>query len=118
MAKDEAASTHEEEHTTTKDKKTQHDDQRQQHENQQQQNEPSKYDRPVMIHRAMLGSVERMLAVLIEHYGGSWPFWLSPRQAMVVPIAKVASFTNCDVQLCCVLVIVMYVFFMMGMHEH
>ncbi len=54
-----------------------------------QQSGLSKYDRPVMIHRAMLGSVERMLAVLVEHYGGTWPFWLSPRQAMVVPIAKV-----------------------------
>ena len=34
----------------------------------------------------MLGSVERMTAVLIEHYGGKWPFWLSPRQVMVVPV--------------------------------
>lgn len=44
--------------------------------------------RPVMIHRAMLGSLERMIAVLTEHYGGKWPFWLSPRQAMVVPVAQ------------------------------
>lgn len=44
------------------------------------------YERPVMIHRAILGSVERMIAVLIEHTGGKWPFWLSPRQAIVVPI--------------------------------
>jgi len=42
--------------------------------------------RPVMIHRAMLGSVERMFAVLCEHYGGKWPLWLSPRQIMVIPI--------------------------------
>ena len=42
---------------------------------------------PVMIHRAILGSVERMLAVLTENFGGKWPFWLSPRQAMVVPVA-------------------------------
>lgn len=41
---------------------------------------------PVMIHRAILGSVERMIAVLTESYGGKWPFWLSPRQAMVVPV--------------------------------
>jgi threonyl-tRNA synthetase len=34
----------------------------------------------------MLGSVERMAAVLLEHYGGKWPFWLSPRQAVVIPI--------------------------------
>merc|ERR1711970_673882 len=41
---------------------------------------------PVMIHRAILGSVERMIAVLTENFGGKWPFWLSPRQAMVVPV--------------------------------
>ena len=39
-----------------------------------------------MVHRAMLGSVERMTAVLTEHYGGKWPFWLSPRQCCIVPI--------------------------------
>lgn len=44
--------------------------------------------RPVMVHRAMLGSLERMIAVLTEHFGGRWPFWLSPRQAMVVPVAQ------------------------------
>jgi len=43
--------------------------------------------RPVMIHRAILGSVERMFAILIEHTGGKWPFWISPRQAMVVPVS-------------------------------
>lgn len=43
--------------------------------------------RPVIIHRAILGSVERMIAILTESYGGKWPFWLSPRQAMVVPVA-------------------------------
>ena len=42
---------------------------------------------PVMVHRAMLGSVERLMAVLIEHTGGKWPFWLSPRQAIVVPVS-------------------------------
>jgi threonyl-tRNA synthetase len=42
--------------------------------------------RPVMVHRAILGSVERMIAVLIEHTGGKWPLWLSPRQVMVVPV--------------------------------
>eukprot|EP00953_Heterococcus_sp_UTEX-ZZ885_P033115 17248-Heterococcus_DN1.PRE.1 len=45
-------------------------------------------NRPVMVHRAMLGSLERMIAVLTEHYGGRWPFWLSPRQAMVVPVGQ------------------------------
>ena len=38
------------------------------------------HDRPVMIHRAILGSVERMFAILTEHYAAKWPFWLSPRQ--------------------------------------
>ncbi|KAI9239106.1 MAG: putative threonine--tRNA ligase 1, cytoplasmic [Podila humilis] len=41
---------------------------------------------PVIVHRAVLGSVERMMAILIEHTGGRWPFWISPRQAMVVPV--------------------------------
>ena len=45
-------------------------------------------ERPVIIHRAILGSVERMIAVLTEHYGGKWPFWLSPRQDIVIPISK------------------------------
>ncbi|VDN53785.1 unnamed protein product [Dracunculus medinensis] len=40
--------------------------------------------KPVMIHRALLGSVERMTAILTENYGGKWPFWLSPRQAKIV----------------------------------
>ncbi|XP_026279601.1 threonine--tRNA ligase 1, cytoplasmic isoform X3 [Frankliniella occidentalis] len=43
--------------------------------------------KPVMIHRAILGSVERMIAVLTESYAGKWPFWISPRQAMVIPVA-------------------------------
>ena len=44
------------------------------------------FERPVIVHRAMLGSVERMIAVLTEHFQGKWPFWLSPRQIMVVPV--------------------------------
>lgn len=42
--------------------------------------------RPVIIHRAILGSVERQLAILTENCGGKWPLWLSPRQVMVVPV--------------------------------
>nr|XP_035159568.2 threonine--tRNA ligase 2, cytoplasmic isoform X2 [Callithrix jacchus] len=42
--------------------------------------------RPVIIHRAILGSVERIIAILSENYGGKWPFWLSPRQVMVIPV--------------------------------
>lgn len=41
-----------------------------------------------MIHRAILGSVERFMAILIEHLNGKWPMFLSPRQAMIVPISK------------------------------
>ncbi|CAB4289846.1 unnamed protein product [Prunus armeniaca] len=52
--------------------------------------EDGKMERPVMIHRAVLGSVERMLAVLLEHYKGKWPFWLSPRQAIVCPVSHTA----------------------------
>merc|ERR1719461_134744 len=43
--------------------------------------------RPVIIHRAILGSCERMIAILTENFAGKWPFWLSPRQVMVVPVA-------------------------------
>lgn len=35
---------------------------------------------PVIVHRAILGSVERMFAILTEHFAGKWPFWLSPKQ--------------------------------------
>ena len=42
--------------------------------------------RPVMIHRAVLGSVERLMALLIESYNGKWPFWLSPRQAIILTV--------------------------------
>lgn len=48
----------------------------------------TKIARPVMVHRAMLGSCERMFAVLCEHYGGKWPFWISPRQVMLIPVHK------------------------------
>ena len=44
-------------------------------------------ERPVMIHRAMLGSMERFLGVLIEHLAGAFPVWLTPVQAVIVPIA-------------------------------
>ena len=43
--------------------------------------------RPVVIHRAIFGSFERFIALLIEHYAGAFPLWLAPVQAMVVPIA-------------------------------
>jgi threonyl-tRNA synthetase len=43
---------------------------------------------PVMVHRALLGSVERFFGVLIEHYAGAFPLWLSPLQAVVLPISE------------------------------
>ncbi|XP_073423324.1 threonine--tRNA ligase, mitochondrial isoform X1 [Dendrobates tinctorius] len=48
-------------------------------------------ERPVMIHRAVLGSVERMMAVLAENYAGKWPFWLSPFQVMVIPAGGISA---------------------------
>ena len=44
------------------------------------------FKRPVIIHRAILGSVERFIAILLEHGNGKLPFWLSPRQVSIVPI--------------------------------
>lgn len=46
------------------------------------------YARPVILHRAIFGSLERFIAVLIEHYAGFWPFWLSPRQSIVIPVSE------------------------------
>ena len=43
--------------------------------------------RPVMIHRALMGSIERFFGVLLEHYGGAFPAWLAPVQAAVLPVA-------------------------------
>ncbi|KAI4469075.1 threonine-trna ligase [Holotrichia oblita] len=54
--------------------------------------------RPVMIHRAILGSVERMIAILTESFAGKWPFWLSPRQVMVIPIAPAFDAYAMEVQ--------------------
>lgn len=42
--------------------------------------------RPIMIHRAVLGSLERFFGVLIEHYAGDFPLWLSPIQTRVLPV--------------------------------
>jgi len=43
--------------------------------------------RPVMIHRAVTGSTERFMAMVIEHFAGAFPVWLAPVQAMIIPIA-------------------------------
>ncbi len=61
-------------------------------------NEPERFDmtymaadgtqkRPYMVHRALLGSLERFFGVLTEHYGGAFPYWLAPVQAQVIPVA-------------------------------
>ncbi|MDA3894108.1 MAG: threonine--tRNA ligase [Salinivirgaceae bacterium] len=66
-----------------------------------------KKHRPVMIHRAPFGSMERFVAVLIEHTGGKFPLWLTPEQAVILPISekynefakKVSdSLNNCDIR--------------------
>ena len=48
--------------------------------------EDGQQHRPYMIHRALLGSMERFIGVLIEHYGGAFPLWLAPVQAVMIPI--------------------------------
>jgi len=49
--------------------------------------EDNKEHRPIMLHRAMLGSLERFIGVLIEHVGGAFPVWLAPVQALVLPVS-------------------------------
>lgn len=44
--------------------------------------------RPVMIHRALFGSIERFFAILLEHYAGAFPVWLSPTQVVAIPVAE------------------------------
>ncbi|MDR0487087.1 MAG: threonine--tRNA ligase [Treponema sp.] len=62
-------------------------------------NEPERFDmtfvdsdgqhkRPYMIHRALLGSMERFFGVLIEHFGGAFPVWIAPEQIAVIPVAE------------------------------
>ncbi len=51
-------------------------------------NEKGEKQRPFMIHRALLGSFERFLGVLLENYGGELPLWLSPKQMWVIPISS------------------------------
>ena len=61
-------------------------------------NEPERFDmtfvdtdgkekRPFMVHRALLGSLERFFGIIIEHYGGAFPVWLAPEQVVVIPVA-------------------------------
>jgi threonyl-tRNA synthetase len=50
--------------------------------------EDGKAHQPVMVHRALLGSMERFFGVLIEHYAGAFPLWLAPVQAVVIPVGE------------------------------
>jgi threonyl-tRNA synthetase len=50
--------------------------------------EDGKAHQPVMVHRALLGSLERFFGVLVEHYAGAFPLWLAPVQAVVIPVAE------------------------------
>lgn len=63
--------------------------------------------RPVMIHRAPFGSMERFVAVLIEHTGGKFPLWLTPEQAVIIPVSEkyneyaqavLKMLNNCDIR--------------------
>ncbi len=51
-------------------------------------NEQGEKERPVVIHRAISGSLERFMGVMIEHFAGVFPLWLAPRQAIVVPVGE------------------------------
>ncbi|MDC4225090.1 MAG: threonine--tRNA ligase [Candidatus Manganitrophus sp.] len=50
--------------------------------------EDGKEHQPIMIHRALMGSIERFFGILIEHYAGAFPIWLSPVQAKILPITE------------------------------
>jgi threonyl-tRNA synthetase len=52
-------------------------------------NEEGKQERIVMIHAAIMGSIERFMSVLIEHYAGAFPTWLSPVQVSIIPVKEV-----------------------------
>lgn len=51
-------------------------------------NEEGNEERPVVIHRAISGSLERFMWIIIEHFAGAFPLWMSPRQVMIVPVAE------------------------------
>ena len=59
--------------------------------------EDGKQHRPYMIHRALLGALERFYALLVEYYAGAFPVWLSPIQAAVLPVTEVVSDYACQV---------------------
>jgi threonyl-tRNA synthetase len=54
--------------------------------------------RPVIIHRAILGSLERFIAIITEHFAGKWPFWLSPRQVLIIPVGAFCRDYTLEIQ--------------------
>jgi threonyl-tRNA synthetase len=60
--------------------------------------EDGKAHQPLMVHRALYGSIERFFGILIEHYAGAFPVWLAPIQAIVLPITDRQAAYACDVQ--------------------
>jgi threonyl-tRNA synthetase len=60
--------------------------------------EDGKEHRPYMVHRALLGSLERFFGVLIEHYAGAFPLWLAPEQVRVLPLTDRQHEHACDLR--------------------
>jgi threonyl-tRNA synthetase len=54
-------------------------------------NEKGEKERPFMVHRAIFGSFERFIGILIEHFAGAFPFWLAPEQIRIIPIGEKKS---------------------------
>lgn len=52
-------------------------------------NEKGEKERPVVIHRAISGSLERFMGVMIEHFAGNFPLWLCPTQIAIIPVAEI-----------------------------
>lgn len=49
-------------------------------------NENNEHERPIMLHRALFGSIERFMGIIIEHFGGAFPLWLAPQQLHILPV--------------------------------
>lgn len=60
------------------------------------QNEQGQQETPIIIHRAIFGSVERFLAMLMDHFEGKWPFWLNANQVKIVPVSPEKHQWVCD----------------------
>lgn len=60
-------------------------------------NEKGKGQEPVVIHRSSIGAIERVMAFLIEHYAGAFPFWLAPEQVWIIPVASRHETYACEI---------------------